>query len=436
MVTALLNAVVFAGSLMGYQEPPNFHKDLSDSEVAQLDWELHGKDFNYRYISFDRAPHAHSRHWGRALKFSVCSHSLSKVIEQHVPVPVSEHHSVYRINLSDLGWPNGVWEEAIKDYPYSERKNPLVIRGDWFIDQLNDDSESKVGTLLLYSGKPPATKKEFLDFWKVKEVEPFGLVEAESRVAVNKIRWLQHFDRFGGTAWGTKDFLRIKPKDDPLEQPLGNFKHDGEEFIVQFRKISIDYNLRGALQAYTLFDGEGKIVAEAPVKLVEDHNKYKGLSSIRPPGSCVICHPQGINGPSKNALIEVLDAGVQLSAKMGARDKITEFHLGDTTTQVQRDQIDYNNIVESINHGTPQENIESFNWAWRWYWQEINIEQAALELGCKKEELTNALAYATVGKVEIGVRLSSLVHGKSIPRSSWEDLYLGTQGLLKNWRAK
>ncbi len=411
---------------------PNVATLISSNEAAVLDHESTGKNPAYRYITLANIPNNESDHWDNTLRFTVCSHSTAKVIESHVPVLVSKDHRLYRIDLTKLGWTE--WDSIIKRYPYSDVRTPLIVRGDWLCDEIWDYSESDAGPRLLYGNKPPRTKAEFVEFWKLKSAEPYGLVEGKSRVAVNKTRWIQHFDRFGGSAWGTRDFLDIRQINDPLEQLTGNFLHDGEEIIVQFRKVSSKDHTRGTLQAYGLFDAKFATITDASTKLVEDYQRYKNRSSIRNAGSCVGCHETGINGYSENALVKALADGVQLDAIKDTYDEISEFHLTDTQVQIERDRADYAIAIMAINGCSPEANAESFRWSWRWYIQDVDLKQAAKEQSCKPEELRNAIAWASAKKLEIGVRLSLLAQDQTIYRSSWEDLFVGTRSLLIDWR--
>ena len=393
--------------------------------------------------------------WDAAVRFAIPSASLERNLNKQIPLKIAD--GVYRIDLRGLGWSPSdlIHVLTVQKYPYSTTYNPLYIRGDWMIYQLSDQSESiAYPTLLLGRGasnKRDGWLKSFgVDRRQVEAEElNHGMVEAESGVAVqsgaagHKIRILEFFARLGGYASGTRDFLKITVDNSPLENPdLKGLKHDGEEWIVGVPKlwhVSEEYQIReegsGVLQYYFLSDGAGNVVGEANVKLVEDKLKFKGLASIRSPGSCVNCHSSGLNQPAKNGLKSWIEAGVELKAKeYEDQEFVDRWHLSGTSKNIERANEDFSDTVKVATGVEASEAVAAYVAANDFYRADVTLAVAAAELGATEDDLRNALAYASDKEIAIGGHLSSLAHSQPIGRHTWESLYLSASSYLELWR--
>jgi len=86
---------------------------------------------------------------------------------------------------------------------------------------------------------------------------------------------------------------------------------------------------------------------------------------------------------------------------------------------------------------TAEANALNYRNVLRDYEAPLNLWRAAHELGATDEELRNALAYATAGKIDLGPRFSVLAHGQEvIPRTVYAEGYLKAYELLKRWRER
>lgn len=396
-----------------------------------------------RYLSAQHTPQREHEWWGQALAFAVPSASRAVVLDHQIPVEVAP--ALWRINLKSLDWDWRDFNTVLERYPYEEN-NPdrplLVVRADWLVFELSDTTESQAYYLLLYgSQRIPKTRDEFFGFWSVDLANQpkfgFGMIEERSGVAHQRVRWLEAFESPAGYAWETKDVLRVEDGSDPLAAPDGKFKFDGSELIVGIPKVSLKYRTRGALQAYFLAAGNGARVEEAPVDLVEDHSRFKNQTAIRTSGSCIQCHEKGIINPTQNGLVQILSEGVTL--KVYSKEKqeaIERFHLTDSAKEIARNQQDYLLAIHACNGLSGAQNVKTYRWAIQRYDVDLTPQRAALELYCRPEELQNALAYASLNKVDIGVRLAGLAHGRTIPRFAWEQDYAEAEAVLRVWRLR
>jgi hypothetical protein len=355
-----------------------------------------------------------------------------------------------RVDLRSLLWRLEDWQAIVKEYPYQHvpnkegRNDPAIIRADWLLIQLADESESNAYRLLLFGGdNQPKNRDEWLAKLGVSTTEGlndlsyfnYGIVEGNSGVAKNLIRWIETRPVNRGYAWGTRDVLEVTTDKDPLEQIDGNFKHDGEEWIVGVPKLSLTTGERATLQVYALANGEGGLVAKAPVDLVEDSTRFRGFREIRNPGSCIQCHNRGLNEFKVNELRNLVESGVDPFAK----DKKTQlaieaFHLSDLKKDVERANEDFSKGVELATGLTCEEASKSFTIATTEYDKVLKLEDTAREMHADPAEWRLAIAAASAKGNRLGARLSGLVHDQTIPRDAWEDRYLETYQYWKEWK--
>lgn len=375
-----------------------------------------------------------------ALRLVVPSLSRQPVLERCLPVQVGP--TLWRLDLLDLGWPLATWADVIAEYPYrlgtvdhAGRRNSLLLRADWLLIELTDAHQSDAYYRLLFGGVVPKTRDEALAILGVDAAPTlqFGMIEGASGVSVSGVRLIRNLDAPRGYAWGTADVLQLTAEQDPIEQPEGDFKHDGEEWIVGVRKLHLASGVQGALQVYFLANGRGQIVDRAPVDLVEDHTRFRGLAEIRAAGSCIACHAGGLNSLKRNELRSVLAAGVDVWAYYGDQQQLEAFHFADLSREIARNNEDFAAIVEAACGCGPAMASGSYQAAVAAYDSRLDLDDAAHELGCDPAELKLALAWASARGYRLGARISSLAHGGSVPRRAWEQHYLAVEQTLAEW---
>lgn len=391
------------------------------------------------YLSYASTPTAEGRRDLRvATRLMVGSTSRQVVLERSAPVPMTE--TLARFDLRELKWSRPAFDRLLSQYPYhryGSKGSPLVIRADWLTSQLADATVSPAYYELLL-GRVPKTRDEWLHLLRVDrqadKLLRFGLVEERSGVAKQRVRWIESFPAERGYAWGTRDSLAVTDDKDPLEHPDGRFAHDGEEWIVGIPKVSTASGTRGVLQVYLLADGQGVRVDKAPVDLVEDSTRFRGYAEIRNPGSCVQCHVNGLNEPTRNALREYLLSG----ASLYARNKETQagleaFHLGDVATSIRRANEDYSAMVEVLCGVSANEGAAAFRRAIEHYHAPLDLTAASHELGVSESAMRDALAKQHTIAQSIGARAAGLAHGRTIPREAFEQRFLELRRILDDW---
>lgn len=407
--------------------------------LAAVDW---GYTF---YLTTDALPDVRRQPAERVTAFAVSSFSRSVVLEHHLPAHVVRGLS--RIDLRGLQWSRSDWDVVMAKYPYApqSRPLPLIVRADWLVVQLADNFESDAGYRLLYGGRQiPQTRDDFLRAWQVNwggSQDPLLLahVEKESGVSLLRLRRIENRPSANrGYAWGTEDNARrnLSALNDPLETLLGSRKHDAEEWIVGFPKISATQGAGGTAQAYLLANGDGKRQDRAPVDIVEDTTRFRGAAEIRNSGSCIACHAEGIKPLAKNDLRDAIARGVEVFADKRSQQLIEQQYLADTRLRIEaiRNQEDYTTFVLLCTGWSPSENVRAFRQLIDDYDRPLTLEDAARELYVTPQELTHAFGYASTRQIKLGARLSDLPHGGTIDRAYWESQFSVAWSALELWK--
>lgn len=407
-------------------------------QYPQAEWGYH------YYLSTSAAAAEHREELSQAIRLVVASSSLEPVVERSTPQPVAGSNLLH-IDLRELRWDHRDWLRVLRRYPYHHGHGlPLVVRADWLLLELSDGTRSDAYYRLLFGGDNiPQQRDDWLDLLKVSrergddfDALRFGLIESQSGVAKQEARWIESHPVLGGYAWGTRDVLQVREENDPLEHPDGDFRHDGEEWIVGIPKVHLASGVRGTLQVYLLSNGRGGVVQEAPVDLVEDATKFRGTREIRNPGSCHQCHSEGLQYPSTNEFRKLIADGVDVYADDKTQRQLEAFHLGKLERAIERANEDFQAIVQAVTGVPSTAAAAAFKASVNRYDASLDLEATARELRTTPDEWRNALGLASVELKQLGARVAGLAHGRTIPRAAWEDQYLAAKQHLINWRRR
>ena len=406
--------------------PPNIRKlALDDRNI------LNPIDFNTTYYLYLPTKNLiTAQQFTPVLNFVVASSSSNQILDYCTPKQLFPDIPLWRINLTDLKWSTNAFHTVLSSYPYSyNNTNPLFIRGDWLVSQLTDTSTSSSEAYyrLLY-GKTSKnlTRNEILSFWGVATSSnlSFGLIENDSGVSVSKTRIIENRPTLRGYTWGTFDAVKNDPFDDILP-PFTNFKHEAEEWIVGAPKFALKTNppITGVLQYYFLANANGKVLASADPALVEDRSRFRDNSQIRAPGSCIQCHIQGINQPSKNALRELITKGADIYADKKTQQQLELFHLLPLTREIRDNNDRFQTIQKYLTKMEPDEFLEAFRKVVSNYDKPVSLAQAGEEVNFKALHLAFGSVSNSTPTLQLNPRLVGLAHNIPISRQNWEKLY-------------
>lgn len=435
-IRCLLFFLLWMSSVAHGQVTTLFERDMKNAlsnrdstYTNQADW-----PFIY-YLSLGNTIDVERDELRLATKFMVASTSMQPILEDTIPVDIPQTN-LLRIDIRLLGWEYADWHTVIAArYPYHESV-PLVIRADWLLLELADMHASDSYHRLLYGGNPlPKTRDEVLKKLGVanESEHKFGLIEGQSGVSVQGIRLIENRPVFRGYAWGTSDVLALDGNRDPLLHPTGTFPFDGQEWIIGVPKLSRQTGDRGALQVYFLNDKNANLVGRAPIDLVVDETRFRGLHEIRVPGSCIQCHTTGINPPTTNEVRELINSGISVAADKQSEQAISKFHLGDPIKEVHRNQDDYQSMVE-IGFGVKSSRVsEVFKRAIERYEKPLDLVMTAEEMGVDVKVWADSIL-RVAGSPDAGPRLPGLIKKRTIPRRQWEEDYLYGVDILNSLR--
>ena len=409
------------------------HRATLPPDVAAFTW----------YLSLSDVPADEQFKLQAAIEYVVPSLCHKPYLPPQIPVKV-DGSPIVAINTLELGWA-GVYERGIqKHYPFrpditQTHRVPIVVSGLWFVTQVTDSNETPGFQYdLLYSGKPPATADEYLAFWQTQKQSAFflGLIEGRSGVSVQGHRTLENRPTANrGFMWLTKDSRKIDGAHDPLENLRpGQVKFDASEYIGAIPKQTSGKS--GTLFSFFLSDAKGKRQEKAPADIVADTQQTR-TTEIRNYVSCIGCHASGINAPSVDEYREYLLGGASIHAyDRATKEQIEAYLEGDLGKEIRRNNEDYQAGVEMA-CGYPPAILSGFYTGLvRRYDADVDLEQAARELGSDPRELGLAIAWASENYVNLSARLAQLPHGKPMPRDRWESDSFPAYTYLQAWRAK
>ena len=372
----------------------------------------------------------------RALGWAISSSSLQPEVELCLPHIVST--GLWRLDIRQLGWRHEDWQEVLTAHPYGGYS--LLVRGDWLLTELLDaqlsathhDDGVPAYFRLLYGARVPKTESDLQKFWGVDTdgKNHRGHIEGASRVNRRGRRWIENRDIVGrGYYWFTRDSLRLDSRSDSLEQPTGVFEHDGTEIIIGREKYSSVSFRTGTVQYYALTDGAGAIVQEAPVQLVEDNTRFRGIPTIRTWGSCVSCHVGGLQTLTTNALVD-LAAKYQTATFSSDERALRRFHFGKLDKHIARAQEDYAAGVEIHTGWTGLELVEAITSVVNGYDADLDLAAAAVELGVTGEYLQKKLrAFGQSNPLPAG--LAMIAGGGKCSRDLFAEQYGNLDRILK-----
>jgi hypothetical protein len=380
------------------------------------------------YLALSDVPEAEQEGLAAVAKVVACSLSAKSHLPSQLPQRV-EGTSLLRLDLAALGWNHTYGTGIIQHYPYARHntranKWPLVVSALWFVAQVTDPVETpEFQYQLLYGPKPPKTLAEFQAFWKIDKASfPWGFLEGNSGVSVNRKRSFTSNPTAtrGGSAFGTFDFRDLDKGSDPLENlKPGSHRFDASEWIVGNPKVA--GRQFGTLLVWWLNDAKGNRQDKAPADIVRDNTELRGVE-IRNYVSCIACHPSGFVEPT----IDEYDRYFRSGARADVFDKqtlldIEAFYEADIAGDLEASRELYRNGIKMTAGLEPEEFATLFTAQIKRYDADLNLEQAAREVGCKADELKLALGYQSATGENVGARLAQLASDVPIPRDRWEE---------------
>jgi hypothetical protein len=246
--------------------------------------------------------------------------------------------------------------------------------------------------------------KKYLNREKIN-AEHGAIVEENFSIVARQNRLLLRIGTPTGAYWKTFDVAKTSGRRDFTEQLFFDFDFDAAEYIS---------NLPSGAQAYFLTNAKGERLEVADNRFAKDSSDRRMDARVRNPGSCIICHREGINPPI-NHFKKLLDEGIDLKVFDPEKQLRIRAFLLNWDHLLKFDQTIYKEFVRRNSGSQATENAAAILDFRDWYDGPLGVEQISLESGLPVPVL-KALAF----KSPKG-RLQSIVRGIKIPRRTFEE---------------
>lgn len=379
-----------------------------------------------------------------ALKLAFAQISPSPVIEHATPQQIGP--TLYRLDCRRLAIHPDDMAGVTAANPYE--RSGMLSPASWLTLQVSDANRRPEAYYplctggydakgVLQPGIVPKTRDQWLARLRVDTTRTGAQtqIEGESGVALSGRRWLESRTMIAsrGKAWGTRDSRDLVGASDPLESPIGNYKHDAEEWIVWRPKASETTGAQGLLPVYAIFDGAGALARAAPPDIVEDHTHFRGSSQIVAPGSCIQCHLKGAQLPTRDAFKELLASGVRRIDQYDQARQITEAMAADKLKELHRIQEDHGAAVVMATGEESGEAAACFHATIDKYLEPIDLATAARWHHIDPERLRDVLARAATRGAIIPASVLTLAHGGKCERLAFEESFLAVRNEIELW---
>ncbi|MBE7197913.1 MAG: DUF4384 domain-containing protein [Parafilimonas terrae] len=368
--------------------------------------------------------------------------SLSTESDPVVPVAIDPAGTIFRVDISRLGWTSATWDNVVAADPYvvffhnsqfralqTELKTVVpMIRADWFVFAASRPPLYYT-VLDLPKTKGELQKRLGLDVGKDfrgRRVERAGF--QLSGVSDNN-RMVERHAIGTGMYWESYDFGSNGDRKSIFQFPLGpegaQFEDFGDKFSFLHDGGEIIFSLPNGFHAYYLTDGKGNRLDTGPTKIVRDPAQRD--LAVTNGISCMGCHDKGIKFNDRRPG-QPLDQIRDLVLKSGsyppeAKEIVGEiFPTGEAfTKRLETDARRYADALSAadINVNTKDDGVEMVNALAKRFEENIKIELAAAELGMRPDEFSERLNAAGGQAYDLKLRLQQDI----VPRDQFVTLF-------------
>lgn len=361
--------------------------------------------------------------------------SLSSEPTIVVPVAVDEARTIFRVDITDLGWDDAKWTLIEGADPYFvEFDTPIMaslqretktkvpfVRADWFA----------------YTASKPPLYYDILELPETQEEleKKLGVDTARNRTNLRVARagfqqsgvsrnnrLIERHSLNTGAYWESFDFSGNKDKQSFFLNPLGPtgayeafsdiaFHHDGGEII---------FSLPNGLQAYYLATSDGKRLTTGPTTIVQDPSRRD--QAVTNGISCMSCHSKGVQFKDD----QVRDYSLSHSAfSKDAREIIEEIYppKEEMKALMQTDFDRFKNAIvqAGVDPDLTLSGEEIVSSLFLRFERDLTMSQAAAELGYDVDEFKERLNQGSADTYALKQRLEFNL----VPRDQFVELFAG-----------
>jgi len=286
------------------------------------------------------------------------------------------------------------------DYP--------ILRADWFIANasLNPGYSEMLGIKTLDDFNQLVRYRTADD-----DLSGRAVVSDSQLVSLHQ-RGIEFTPKVNGTYWQTYDFFKSAGLNDLLKDPLRRKRDAGEVFA----------ELPNGLQAFSLVDGNNKIIDFADGNIVSDQvTPWKNKLVWNGLFSCTSCHKNG----AQDVLDEVRPLttpprGLVTKNQKGFEDFVDKY-TKNIEAEIANTRSRYAIAVATATRGMkPEENTAAYTQMFIDYQQKpLSLADAAAEVGCTPGQLTGILGRI----IQPDPAVTTLLAGRPLRRDIWESAY-------------
>jgi serine/threonine-protein kinase len=363
------------------------------------------------------------------------------------PVAVEPTHTVFRVDLRDLGWdlrpyrrvvdgkpgpasPLNLWDLVLLEYPYGQmyehtdvyssvlreflvpagQVRPVAfVRADWFVSVA---TQPPLYHDLLLLPQNLGDLEKMLKVDADDDVKSFRAVRGgmiDSGVSRNNRAVERHATAFGAY-WKSADFKTSSEKENLLADPI-NLHPTGGEMI---------FNLPNGLQGYYVANAKGERLDSAPTEIVTD--KLANDKIVRNGLSCIRCHDVGMKEAKDVVRPTVIDL-LKVASRVYQFDQREVLRLYPPQERLDRLlEADGNRFQAAMRKalgkepaGDPVTPVSQ-----HFLYERLTLAQASAELGLAQPR---GLKDLFVRPEFVNEGLAPLAAGRPVARDAWEDYY-------------
>ncbi len=335
-----------------------------------------------------------------------------------VLAPVDSAETIFRIDLSDMGWDEGRWSRLLATYPYRspdletaiDAPAAISIRADWFV-------AAALSPPLYYEllGLPDRlstlTASLRLDLNSDVLQNRARRIGIKTSTVARGSRLLQRSTFANGGFWVTYEYAPTPGRPDLFETPGG----PGSRGASRPDGSLVMFALPNGFNAFFITNGDGQRVNDLPLSVVR--NETHPARRLSAGGACMACHAQGPRPATDELKTRVTG---DTSIPRDIREKVMNLAASDDEMKLliaSDTSRTTGALVEAgVIPGTTLDGSEPVAALSRRYRQDVSIETLAAELGVSVKQLRETAGKA---KGRAGDVIDRLVHGL-VPRRTVE----------------
>jgi len=236
-------------------------------------------------------------------------------------VAVDSERTIFRFELSQIGWHDQDWDTVANHFPYAlkqrgGRANALytatsselpVLRADWFVFATSQPPlyHDLVGIKPQLHDLERDLGLDRVAAIRERRVQRSGMVNSKVSIFNNRLIERIPLSSRAGTYHISYDFASNINRQNFFENPLGPVGVFDTEFAFQHDGGEVIYNLPNGFQAYALVTAAGARLNIAPQNIVADASMPGSviINGI----SCIACHFQGMKPERLDKRLATLD---------------------------------------------------------------------------------------------------------------------------------